>query len=154
MLVLRLVGLEPIPWKRRPQVVALLDRLKNHERGFDAVVSGEPQRAFYGNQYGLTFPVFVHYGVQLWVPEVGGAIDPELPPALIMGRPGPARTGASPVPRVPTAARRKTLAAACLRVPRSPCETVPHRRAGPAQSGSRDSMQSPQTAAVAVGAVR
>lgn len=45
--------------------------------GFDAVVIGEPQHAFYGNQYGLTFPVFVHYGVGLWVPEVGGAIDPE-----------------------------------------------------------------------------
>ena len=66
-----------IPWKRRPQAATLLDRLKNHERGFDAVVIGEPQRAFYGNQYGLTFPVFVHYGVALWVPEVGGAIDPE-----------------------------------------------------------------------------
>jgi site-specific DNA recombinase len=44
--------------------------------GFAAVVIGEPQRAFYGNQFGLTFPLFVHYGVQLWVPEVGGAIDP------------------------------------------------------------------------------
>jgi hypothetical protein len=41
------------------------------------VVIGEPQRALYGNQYGLTFPVFVHYGVQLWVPEVGGVVDPE-----------------------------------------------------------------------------
>jgi hypothetical protein len=40
-------------------------------------VIGEPQRAFYGNQYGLTMPVFTHYGVGLWVPEVGGAIDPE-----------------------------------------------------------------------------
>jgi hypothetical protein len=39
-------------------------------------VIGEPQRAFYGNQFGLTFPVFVHYGVELWVPEVGGAVDP------------------------------------------------------------------------------
>src|SRR5262249_5354033 len=65
------------PWKRRPQAAALLEALKNPERGFDAVVIGEPQRAFYGNQYGLTFPVFAHYGVQLWVPEVGGAIDPE-----------------------------------------------------------------------------
>ncbi|CAM01607.1 recombinase [Saccharopolyspora erythraea NRRL 2338] len=45
-------------------------------RGFDAVVIGEPQRAFYDNQYGLTFPVFNHYGVGLWVPEVGGPIDP------------------------------------------------------------------------------
>jgi site-specific DNA recombinase len=54
-----------------------LDRLKSHDRGFEGVVIGEPQRAFYGNQYVLTFPVFVHYGVALWVPEVGGAIDPE-----------------------------------------------------------------------------
>ena len=48
----------------------------NRDRGFDAVVIGEPQRAFYGNQFGLTFPVFVHYDVELWVPEVGGAVDP------------------------------------------------------------------------------
>ncbi|WP_206061002.1 recombinase family protein [Nonomuraea basaltis] len=46
------------------------------DRGFDAVVVGEPQRAFYGNQFGLTFPLFEHYGVPLWVPEVGGPIDP------------------------------------------------------------------------------
>jgi site-specific DNA recombinase len=37
---------------------------------------GEPQRAFYGNQFGNTFPLFAHYGVPLWVPEVGGPIDP------------------------------------------------------------------------------
>ena len=46
-------------------------------RGFDAVVIGEPQRAFYGNQYSLVMPVFAHYGVELWVPEVGGPIDPD-----------------------------------------------------------------------------
>lgn len=66
-----------IPWKRRPQAAELLEQLRNPNRGFDAVVIGEPQRAFYGNQYGLTFPVFTHYGVQLWVPEVGGPIDPD-----------------------------------------------------------------------------
>ena len=37
---------------------------------------GEPQRAFYGNQFSLIFPIFTHYGVQLWVPEVGGPVDP------------------------------------------------------------------------------
>ncbi|MGW0662176.1 recombinase family protein [Streptodolium elevatio] len=66
-----------LPWKRRPRSAALLDALKDPNRGFDAVVIGEPQRAFYGNQFGLTYPVFVHYGVEMWVPEVGGAIDPE-----------------------------------------------------------------------------
>jgi hypothetical protein len=35
-----------------------------------------PQRAFYGNQFGNTFPMFLHYGVRLGVPEVGGPIDP------------------------------------------------------------------------------
>ena len=45
--------------------------------GFEGVVVGEPQRAFYGNQFGKTFPLFAHYGVPLWVPEVGGPIDPD-----------------------------------------------------------------------------
>ncbi|MFE6923374.1 recombinase family protein [Nocardia sp. NPDC057663] len=66
-----------IPWKRRPEASRLLAQLADPDRGFDAVVIGEPQRAFYGNQFGLTFPVFVHYGVQLWVPEVGGPVDPD-----------------------------------------------------------------------------
>lgn len=65
-----------LPWKRRPEATRLLSTFSDPTRGFDAVVIGEPQRAFYGNQFGLTFPVFVHYGVGLWVPEVGGAIDP------------------------------------------------------------------------------
>ncbi|MEO8828608.1 recombinase family protein, partial [Lapillicoccus sp.] len=65
-----------IPWKRRPEAARLLAELPNPDRGFDGVAIGEPQRAFYGNQFSLTFPVFTHYGVQLWVPEVGGAIDP------------------------------------------------------------------------------
>src|SRR5258706_3193263 len=65
-----------LPRKRRPQAAALLESFKDPGRGFDAVVIGEPARAFYGNQFGLTFPVFVHYGVQLWVPEVGGQVGP------------------------------------------------------------------------------
>ena len=65
-----------LPWKRRPESARLLDTFSNPSRGFDAVVIGEPQRAFYGGQFGLTFPVFVHYGIELWVPEVGGRVDP------------------------------------------------------------------------------
>jgi hypothetical protein len=66
-----------LPWQRRPRASALLAALRDANRGFDAVVIGEPHRAFYGNQFGLTFPLFVHYGVHLWVPEVGGALDPD-----------------------------------------------------------------------------
>jgi site-specific DNA recombinase len=66
-----------LPWKRRPRAAQLLADLADPGRGFDAVVIGEPQRAFYGNQYSLVMPVFAHYGVELWVPEVGGPIDPD-----------------------------------------------------------------------------
>jgi DNA invertase Pin-like site-specific DNA recombinase len=65
-----------LPWSRRPEASRLLAALKDPDRGFSAVVIGEPQRAFYGNQFSLTFPLFVHYEVALWVPEVGGAVDP------------------------------------------------------------------------------
>jgi site-specific DNA recombinase len=39
-----------LPWKRRPDAAQLLAGLARPDRGFDAVVIGEPQRAFYGNQ--------------------------------------------------------------------------------------------------------
>ena len=72
------VGLSrSLPWKRRKKAASLLSALADPARGFGAVVIGEPQRAFYGNQYGLTMPLFTHYGVGLWVPEVGGPIDPD-----------------------------------------------------------------------------
>jgi DNA invertase Pin-like site-specific DNA recombinase len=66
-----------LPWQRRPEAARLLEVLADPNRGFDAVVIGEPQRAFSGNQFSLTFPLFVHHHVGLWVPEVGGAVDPD-----------------------------------------------------------------------------
>ena len=36
---------------------------------------GEYERAFYGSQYAAMAPLFEHYGVQLWMPEVGGRVD-------------------------------------------------------------------------------
>jgi site-specific DNA recombinase len=65
-----------LPWKRRPEASRLLADVAARDRGFDAVVIGEPARAFYGPQFALTFPVLTRYGVGLWVPEVGGAVDP------------------------------------------------------------------------------
>ena len=45
-----------LPWKRRPEAARLLSTLANADRGFDAVVIGEPQRAFNGNQSRLHLP--------------------------------------------------------------------------------------------------
>jgi site-specific DNA recombinase len=64
-----------IPWKRRPEASKLLELFPEPDRGFDAVVIGEPQRAFYGAQFALTFPLFEHYGIELWTPEIGGPVD-------------------------------------------------------------------------------
>ncbi len=36
---------------------------------------GEYERAFYGNQYASMAPLFEHYGIQLWMPEVAGRVD-------------------------------------------------------------------------------
>ena len=66
-----------LPWSRRPEAARLLEDCTRRDRGFTAVVIGEPQRAFAGAQFSLTFPVLVHHGVELWVPEVGGRVDPD-----------------------------------------------------------------------------
>jgi len=66
-----------LPWERRPRAAQLLQDLRSKDRVWSDLVIAEPQRAFAGNQFGLVFPVLVHYGVSLWVPEVGGRVDPE-----------------------------------------------------------------------------
>jgi len=66
-----------LPWPLRPEAARLLADCARRDRPFGAIVIGEPQRAFAGAQFALTFPLFVHHGVELWVPEVGGRIDPD-----------------------------------------------------------------------------
>ena len=61
-----------LAWARRPQAAALVAALADPDRGWEAVVVGEYERAFYGGQYSAMAPLFEHYGVQLWTPEVGG----------------------------------------------------------------------------------
>ena len=62
-------------WGRRPQAAAVVAQLADPERGWDAIVIGEYERAFYGSQYAAMAPLFEHYGVQLWMPETGGRVD-------------------------------------------------------------------------------
>jgi len=64
-----------LPWARRPQAAALLAAMADPERGFDAIVIGEYDRAFCGAQYAAMAPLFEHYAIQLWTPEAGGRID-------------------------------------------------------------------------------
>ena len=64
-----------LPWTRRPQAAALVAQLADPDRGWDAIVIGEYERAFYGSQYASMAPLFEHYGIQLWMPEVGGRVD-------------------------------------------------------------------------------
>jgi hypothetical protein len=64
-----------VAWARRSQAAALAAQLSDPDRGWDAVVTGEYERAFYGSQYAAMAPLFEHYGVQLWMPEVGGRVD-------------------------------------------------------------------------------
>jgi len=64
-----------VAWGRRPQAAALVAQLADPDRGWDAIVVGEYERAFYGSQYAAMAPLFEHYGVQLWMPEAGGRVD-------------------------------------------------------------------------------
>ncbi|MEU6324214.1 recombinase family protein [Streptomyces sp. NPDC047009] len=64
-----------MPWARRPEAGALLAALTDPDRNFDAIVIGSSERAFYGNQFTVMSPLFEHYGVTVWIPELGGAAD-------------------------------------------------------------------------------
>ena len=64
-----------LAWARRPQAAALVAELADPDRGWDAVVIGEYERAFYGSQFASMAPLFQHCGIQLWTPEVGGRVD-------------------------------------------------------------------------------
>ncbi|WP_232247823.1 recombinase family protein [Kitasatospora azatica] len=67
-----------LPWARRPEAGALLAALTDPDRGFDAIVIGSSERAFHGNQFSVMAPLFEHYGVGVWIPELGGCVDPKV----------------------------------------------------------------------------
>jgi site-specific DNA recombinase len=54
-----------LAWAHRPQAAALAAALADPERGWEAIVIGEYERAFYGGQYASMAPLFEHYGIQL-----------------------------------------------------------------------------------------
>ncbi|WP_235926534.1 recombinase family protein [Actinokineospora pegani] len=64
-----------VSWDRRRQASELLAALKNPNRGWSALVVGEGTRCWFGNQFSLVAPRFEAYGVDIWVPELGGKYD-------------------------------------------------------------------------------
>jgi hypothetical protein len=68
-----------VPWERRDEASRLLAELKRPDRGWSAVVVGEGTRCWFGNQFSLIAPRFAAYGVDLWVPELGGKFNPRNP---------------------------------------------------------------------------
>ncbi len=68
-----------VPWERRDLALQLLAELKNPNRGWTGVVVGEGTRCWFGNQFSLTAPRFAAYGVELWVPELGGKFEERNP---------------------------------------------------------------------------
>ena len=127
-----------VAWGRRPEAARLVAQLADPGRGWDAIVIGEYERAFYGSQYAAMAPLFEHYGVQLWMPEAGGRVDyasehdehamtvlglsstgggpDQYPGADRDGGPG---AGAGPVPGRPPA----------VRVPAGGCRAAPEQGA-------------------------
>ena len=68
-----------VPWERRREGARLLAALKDPRRTWTGVVVGEGTRCWFGNQFSLIAPRFAAYGVELWVPELGGKFDPRNP---------------------------------------------------------------------------
>ncbi|GAA0256542.1 hypothetical protein GCM10010492_66830 [Saccharothrix mutabilis subsp. mutabilis] len=62
-------------WSNRPAAARLLEALADPDRGFDAIVVGEYERAFCGRQFDELVPLLRAAGVQVWLPEVGGRVD-------------------------------------------------------------------------------
>jgi DNA invertase Pin-like site-specific DNA recombinase len=64
-----------IAWPDRPQAAQLLADIADPARGFDAIVVGEYERAFHGQQLDHLTPLLQRHNIQLWLPETYGPVD-------------------------------------------------------------------------------
>jgi hypothetical protein len=67
------VGVPGAAMGAAPQAAALVAQLAEPDWAWDAVVIGEYERAFYGNQYASMAPLFEHHGIQLWMRFLPGS---------------------------------------------------------------------------------
>jgi len=66
-------------WWERPEASALLAAAARSDRVFDAVVIGEYERAFYGDQFREVVSRLKKLGVAVWLPEAGGPVELDSP---------------------------------------------------------------------------
>jgi len=64
-----------LPWRQLPAALQLMAAAEQPGRSFDAVVIGEYERAFYGDQFATVLTVVREQGVQLWLPEADGPVN-------------------------------------------------------------------------------
>ncbi|MEV6235765.1 recombinase family protein [Lentzea sp. NPDC051838] len=62
-------------WQDRPEAASLLAAAAAPDREFDAVVVGEYERAFHGDQFREVFSRLNALGVAVWLPEAGGPVE-------------------------------------------------------------------------------
>ena len=71
-------------WWDRPAASALLAAAEVRDREFDAVVVGEYERAFHGDQFREVVARLNAVGVQVWLPEAGGPVELDSPVHLAL----------------------------------------------------------------------
>ncbi|GHG14439.1 hypothetical protein GCM10017567_35360 [Amycolatopsis bullii] len=64
-----------LPWRQRPAAAHLIADAEHPNRSFDAVVIGEYERAFYGEQFNAVLTTLREQGIQLWLPEADGPVN-------------------------------------------------------------------------------
>ncbi|MEU5264670.1 recombinase family protein [Amycolatopsis sp. NPDC021455] len=68
-----------LPWRQRPAAAQLMAAAEQPNRSFDAVVIGEYERAFYGDQFNAVLATLRENGIQLWLPEADGPVNRDDP---------------------------------------------------------------------------
>ncbi|MFS8097383.1 recombinase family protein [Lentzea alba] len=66
-------------WSDWPQAAALLAEATSPDRRFEAVVVGEYERAFHGDQFREIVKQLNALGVEVWLPEAGGPVELDSP---------------------------------------------------------------------------
>ncbi|WP_233223199.1 hypothetical protein [Amycolatopsis sp. CA-128772] len=64
-----------LSWRERPAAAQLMAAAAGPNRSFDAVVIGEYERAFYGDQFNAVLTTLQEHGIQLWLPEAEGPVN-------------------------------------------------------------------------------